>query len=89
MEGAIAFGLSAALKGEITIKNGGVVQSNFDDYPILTYKEMPLIDVHCIQNNYKVGGVGEVGIAACAPSLCNAIFAATGKRIRRLPVKLS
>jgi isoquinoline 1-oxidoreductase beta subunit len=88
MQGAIAFGLSAALKGEITIKNGGVEQSNYDDYPILTYNEMPLVDVHCIQNNYKVGGVGEVGIAACAPALCNAIFAAAGKRIRKLPIKL-
>jgi isoquinoline 1-oxidoreductase beta subunit len=77
------------LKGEITIKNGGVVQSNFDDYPILTYKEMPVVDVHYTRNNFKVGGVGEVGIAACAPALCNAIFAASGKRIRRLPVRLS
>lgn len=89
MEGAIAFALSAALKGEITIKNGGVEQSNFDDFEILTYDEMPVVDVHIVQNNFKVGGVGEVGIAACAPALCNAIFAASGKRIRRLPVRLS
>jgi isoquinoline 1-oxidoreductase beta subunit len=89
MQGAVAFGLSAALKNEITIKNGGVEQSNYDDYQILTYNEMPVVDVHYIRNNYKVGGVGEVGIAACAPALCNAIFAATGKRIRRLPVRLS
>jgi len=89
MQGAVAFGLSAALKGEITIKNGGVVQSNYDDYPILTYSEMPAVDVHYVKNNFKVGGVGEVGIAACAPALCNAIFAATGKRIRRLPLKLN
>jgi len=89
MQGAIAFGLSAVLKGEITIKNGGVEQSNFDDYQILTYNEMPVVDVHYIQNNYKVGGVGEVGIAACAPALCNAIFAASGKRVRRLPVRLN
>jgi len=88
MQGAIAFGLSAALKGEITIKNGGVEQSNYDDYPILTYNEMPVVDVHYIRNNFRVGGVGEVGIGACAPALCNAIFAATGKRIRRLPVRL-
>ena len=89
MEGAIAFALSAALKGEITIKNGGVEQSNFDDYEILTYKEMPVIGVHYIKNNYSVGGVGEVGVGACAPAVCNAIFAATGKRIRRLPIRLS
>lgn len=88
MEGAIAFALSAAMKGEITIKNGGVEQNNFDDFEILTYDEMPIVDVHIVQNNFKVGGVGEVGIAACAPALCNAIFAATGKRIRRLPVKI-
>lgn len=89
MEGAIAFALSAAMKGEITIKNGGVEQNNFDDFEILTYDEMPEVEVHIVQNNFKVGGVGEVGIAACAPALCNAIFAATGKRIRRLPVKIS
>ena len=88
MEGSIAFALSAALKGEITIKNGGVEQSNFDDYEILTYNEMPEIEVHYIKNTYSVGGVGEVGVGACAPALCNAIFTATGKRIRTLPIKL-
>jgi len=88
MEGSIAFALSAALKGEITIKNGGVEQSNFDEYEILTYNEMPKIDVHYIKNTYSVGGVGEVGVGACAPALCNAIFAATGMRIRTLPIKL-
>jgi len=87
MEGAIAFALSAALKGEITIKDG-VEQSNFDDYEILTYNEMPKMEIHYIKNNYPVGGVGEVGVGACAPALCNAIFAATGKRIRKLPVRL-
>lgn len=89
MEGAIAFALSATMKGEITIKNGGVEQNNFDDFEILSYNEMPVVDVHIVQNNFKVGGVGELGIAACAPALCNAIFAATGKRIRKLPVRLS
>lgn len=89
LEGAIGFALSAALKGAITIKNGGTKESNFDDYGILTYNEMPLVNAHFIVNDYPVGGVGEVGIAACAPALCNAIFAATGKRIRRLPLDLS
>ena len=88
MEGAIAFGLSAALKGEITIKNGGVEQSNYNDYEILTYNEMPEMEIYYIKNNYPVGGVGEVGVGACAPALCNAIFAATGKRIRKLPIRL-
>ena len=89
LEGAIAFALSAALKGEITIKNGRVVESNYDDYQILTYSEMPEVEVIYIKNNYSVGGVGEVGVGACAPALCNAIFAATGKRIRKLPVRFS
>jgi len=89
LEGAIVFALSAALKSEITIRNGGVKESNYDDYPMLTYDETPIIETYYIENNYKVGGVGEVGIAACAPALTNAIFAATGKRIRRLPVKLN
>ena len=89
LEGAIVFALSAALKGEITINKGGVKESNFDDYPILTYDETPVIEAHYIKNDFKVGGVGEVGIAACAPALGNAIFAASGKRIRRLPINLS
>ncbi|MDY0082344.1 MAG: xanthine dehydrogenase family protein molybdopterin-binding subunit [Ignavibacteriaceae bacterium] len=88
LEGAIVFALSAALKSEITIQKGGVKESNFDDYPMLAYDETPVIETYYIKNTYKVGGVGEVGIAACAPALTNAIFAATGKRIRRLPVKL-
>jgi isoquinoline 1-oxidoreductase beta subunit len=89
MEGAIVFGLSAALKGEITIKNGIVEQSNFDDYEIMTYNEMPEIEVLYIKNTFPVGGVGEVGVPPCAPAVCNAIFAATGKRIRKLPIRLN
>ncbi len=88
MESCIAFALTAALKGEITIQNGAVVEGNFDDYQLLTYEEMPEVDVRLIKNVEKVGGVGEVGIAACAPALCNAIYAASGKRIRRLPVAI-
>ena len=89
MQGVIAFALSGALKGKITIKNGRVEQGNYDDYPILRYNEMPKVEVHYIKNFFKVGGIGEVGMAACPPALCNAIFAATGKRIRRLPIRLS
>ena len=89
LEGAIAFALSAVLKSEIDIRNGGIVESNFDDYQILTLDEMPKVEVHIMKNTYKVGGVGETGIAALAPAVINAIYAATGKRIRRLPVKLA
>jgi CO/xanthine dehydrogenase Mo-binding subunit len=89
MEGSIAFALSAALKGEITIENGGVKESDFSDYEIFTYNEMPVIDFHYIKNTYSVGGVGEVGVPPCAPAVCNAIFSATGKRIRKLPIRLS
>lgn len=89
MEGSIAFALSAALKGEITIEGGEVKQSNYDDYEILTYNEMPIVEFHYIKNTYSVGGVGEVGVPPCAPAVCNAIFTATGKRIRKLPIKLS
>ena len=88
IQGAIGFALSAALLQKITIKNGEVVESNFDNYPLLTYEYMPDVEVHIMQNTFPVGGVGELGIATTAPSLCNAIYAATGKRIRKLPVEL-
>ncbi|OGU36273.1 MAG: isoquinoline 1-oxidoreductase [Ignavibacteria bacterium GWB2_35_6b] len=89
LEGAIGFALSAVLKSKITINNGGVVESNYDDYEILTLDEMPKVEIELMKNTYKVGGVGETGIAALAPAVCNAIFAATGKRVRKLPVELS
>jgi isoquinoline 1-oxidoreductase subunit beta len=89
MEGAIIFAVSAALKGEIIIRNGGIDNSNYYDYPILEYGETPLIETHIVQNDLPVGGVGEVGVAASAPALINAIFNATGKRIRKLPVNFS
>lgn len=88
LEGAIIFALIAALKGEVTIRNGGVAEKNYDDYQLLTYAETPEVECYVIKNNEPVGGVGEVGIGACAPTLCNAIFVATGKRIRKLPIKL-
>ncbi len=89
MEGGIIFALSAALYQEITIKNGGVEQSNFDDYLMMTYSETPEIEVHLAKNTYRVGGIGEVAVGPTAPALVNAIFKATGKRVRRLPVSLS
>lgn len=88
IEGSIGFALSAALMQKVTIRKGGVVESNFDDYPLLTFEEMPEVEVHIVQNTFPVGGVGELGVGATAPALCNAIFAATGKRIRKLPVVL-
>jgi isoquinoline 1-oxidoreductase subunit beta len=88
MQSCVAFALSAALKQRITIKNGAVVESNFDSYPILTYDEMPKVEVHIVQNSLPVGGIGELGIGVTAPALCNAIYAATGKRVRTLPVDL-
>jgi isoquinoline 1-oxidoreductase beta subunit len=88
IQSCAAFALSAALKQKITIRNGRVAESNYDSFPILTYEEMPRVEVHIVQNTLTVGGIGELGIGACAPALCNAIFAATGKRIRKLPVDL-
>jgi isoquinoline 1-oxidoreductase beta subunit len=87
MEGGIAFGLSAALKGEITIQGGRAVQANFKDYPILTFPEMPQVDVHIIARQDEPGGVGEPGVPPIAPAVANAVFAATGRRLRRLPLR--
>ena len=87
MEGGIIYGLTAALKGEITIQNGRVAQRNFDDYQMLRHNEMPVIDVAIVQNEETPGGIGEPSTAAIAGSLVNAISAATGKRIYRLPVR--
>ncbi len=89
IEGGIAYALSAALKGEITIKNGGVAESNFDDYPLLTYDEMPDIEIYFVENYDSIGGLGELSVPALAPALCNAIFNALGQRVRRLPIKLT
>jgi isoquinoline 1-oxidoreductase subunit beta len=87
MEGCIAFGLTKALYGEITFENGRVQQRNFHDYPILRMNEMPAVDVHIVDTTDKMGGVGEPGVPPVAPALANAIFAVTGKRLRRLPIR--
>ena len=87
MEGCVAFGLTAALYGEITFENGRVRQRNFHDYPILRMNEMPAVEVHIVDTTDKMGGVGEPGVPPVAPALANAIFATTGKRIRRLPIR--
>jgi isoquinoline 1-oxidoreductase beta subunit len=86
MESGIVFGLTAALYGELTLEKGQIKQSNFHDYRMLRMDEMPAIDVHIVPSTGKMGGAGEPGVAPTAPALANALFAATGKRIRRLPI---
>lgn len=86
IQSSIVYGLTAALFGEITIERGRVVQSNFHDYRMLQLAEMPEIEVHLVESREAPGGVGEAGLPPIAPAVCNAIFAATGKRIRRLPI---
>jgi len=86
IEGAIVYGLSAALYGKITFKNGRVEQGNFHDYPVLRMNEMPKVEVHIVASTEAPGGIGEPGTPPIAPALTNAIFAATGKRIRSLPI---
>jgi len=86
IEGAIVFGLTAALKGRITLAKGRVTQSNFHDYKLLTMREMPVIEVHLVASTMEPGGVGEIGTPPIAPAVANAVFAATGKRIRTLPI---
>ncbi len=88
MEGGIVFGLSAALYGAITFKEGRVEQSNFDDYHLLRLNEMPEVEVHIMPSTEKPGGIGEPGVPPIAPAVCNAIFTLTGKRIRRLPIRV-
>lgn len=86
MESGILYGLTAALHGDITIENGAVVQSNFHDYPMLRIEDTPEIDVHIINSGNPMGGAGEPGTPGIGPALTNAIFAATGTRVRQLPV---
>lgn len=86
IEGGTIFGLTAALFGEITIKGGRVEQSNFDTYKSLRIDEAPKLEVHLVESTEAPGGIGELATAATAPALVNAIFAATGKRLRKLPV---
>ena len=87
MESAIVFGLSATLFSEITIKKGRAEQSNFHDYRLVRMRHMPVVEVHIMPSEEKLGGVGEPGVPPVAPAVANAVFAATGKRIRRLPIR--
>jgi CO/xanthine dehydrogenase Mo-binding subunit len=86
MESCIIYGLTATLKSAITVKDGKVEQSNFHDYPMLRIDETPEIEVHIIPSQGAPTGTGEPGLPPVAPAVANAIYAATGKRIRRLPI---
>lgn len=86
MESGIIYGLTAALYGEITIDNGAIRQSNFHDYRMARMEDAPAIEVHIIEDDGKMGGAGEPGVAPIAPALANAFFAATGRRVRNLPL---
>jgi isoquinoline 1-oxidoreductase subunit beta len=87
MQGGIAYGLTAALKGAITIEKGRVQQSNFHNYEMVRLNQMPEVEVHIVPSNEAPGGIGEPGTPPIAPAVCNAVFAATGKPIRRLPIR--
>ena len=87
MQGGIVFGLTAALYGAVTIDKGRAVEGNFDTYQMLRLAEMPEIEVHIVPSDAPPGGVGEPAVPPIAPAVGNAIFAATGKRVRALPLK--
>lgn len=86
IQGGVIFGLTAVLYNEITIEHGRVQQTNFNDYRMLRMNEAPMIDVHLIKSAEAPGGIGEPGTAAIGAALANAVFSATGKRIRKLPI---
>ncbi|MCK0196514.1 molybdopterin-dependent oxidoreductase [Ancylobacter sp. 6x-1] len=88
IEGGLVFGLTAALYGEITLDEGRVEQTNFDTYQILRMNEVPPIEVHLVESSESPGGLGETGTAAAFPAIANAVFAASGKRLRKLPLNL-
>jgi isoquinoline 1-oxidoreductase beta subunit len=87
IEGGIAFGMTAALKAAITIDHGRAQQTGFHDYPLLTMAEMPEVEVHIVMSEEEPSGVGECGVPPIAPVIANAVYAATGCRIRHLPIR--
>jgi len=89
MQSGIVYGLSAALHSELTLKDGKIEQSNFHNYPVLRLNEMPVVEVHIVPSTDKMGGCGEPGTPPVAPAVANAVFAATGKRLRSLPLRLA
>lgn len=82
----MVYGLAAVLRGEITLDNGAVRQTNFIDYPLLTMSEMPRVESYIVPSTAPPGGVGEPGTGPIAPALANALYAATGERLRSLPL---
>jgi isoquinoline 1-oxidoreductase beta subunit len=88
-EGAAIFGASAALFQELTFEKGRLQQTNFNTFPVMRMNECPEIEIHIVENHEKAGGIGEPGVPCAAPAIANAVFAATGKRIRRLPIRMS
>jgi len=86
IQSAVIFGITAALYGQITLKDGRVEQTNFDSYQMLRMNEAPAIEVYIIQSSEPPGGMGEAGTSAVVPAVTNAIYAATGKRLRKLPI---
>jgi isoquinoline 1-oxidoreductase beta subunit len=88
LEGATGFALTTTLYSEITLREGRVEQSNFHDYTMLRIGEMPVVDVHIVPSEQPPTGVGEPGVPPLAPALGNALFKLTGKRVRRLPIRV-
>jgi isoquinoline 1-oxidoreductase beta subunit len=86
MEGGIVFGLTAALKAQSVLKDGRMQESNFNNYPIWRMDEMPLIEVYVVDSDERSTGIGEMGVPPIAPAIANAVFAATGKRVRHIPI---
>ena len=86
IQSSVVFGLSAALNNQITLDKGRVQQTNFGDYPVLRMHEVPVVNITLIPSTEKPGGIGEPATALIAPAVANALFAATGKRVRNLPL---
>jgi isoquinoline 1-oxidoreductase subunit beta len=89
LESNIVFGLTALLYGDITLKDGRVEQTNFHQYKMLRMPETPSIEMHIVKSTEKPGGIGEPGMALLSPTVANAVFALTGKRLRKMPLRLA
>jgi isoquinoline 1-oxidoreductase subunit beta len=89
IESSLIFGLSSTLHGEITIKDGGIAQNNFNDYPVLRMNESPSIEIHMVASKEPPGGIGEPITAMISPAVANAVASGTGKRLRSLPLRLA